>query len=138
MGFVYEETINTQIVEVDGVVFPALGKLFQLLLILRNLVLDLACGPFLRSGFGAIVFRPFAHHVFHLLHLSVDGFRCPLRRDGKHIELGMGNDDGVPFVGGDTAEEALPAEWRIEVAFGNGQDIGRRIGFRARAKQVLR
>ena len=41
----------------------------------------------------------------------------------------MGNDDGVPFVGGDTAEEALSAERRIEVPFGDGQDVGGRIGF---------
>jgi hypothetical protein len=41
----------------------------------------------------------------------------------------MRNDNGVPFVGGDPAEEALPAEWRIEVAFGNSKDVGGRIGF---------
>jgi hypothetical protein len=111
VGFIDEEAINAQIVEVDGVVLPALRKLFQLLLVLLNLVLDLARGPLLRSGLGATVFRAFAQQVFHLLHLSVDGLRFPLRRDGKHIELGMGNDDGVPFVGGDAAEEALPAEW---------------------------
>jgi len=36
----------------------------------------------------------------------------------------MGNDYGIPFVDGDAAEQALSAEWRIEVAFGNGKDIG--------------
>ena len=34
MGFVYEKAIDPQIVEVDGVVLPALGKLFQLLFVL--------------------------------------------------------------------------------------------------------
>jgi len=42
----------------------------------------------------------------------------------EHIELGMGNDYGIPFVDGDAAEQALSAEWRIEVAFGNDKDIG--------------
>src|ERR1035441_5527867 len=41
----------------------------------------------------------------------------------------MGNDNGVPFVGGDPAEEALAAEWRIEVPLGYGQNVGGRIGF---------
>ena len=101
----------------------------QLLLVLLNLVLDLPCGPLLRSGLGATVFRTFAQQVFHLLHLSVDSLRFPLRRDGEHIELRMGNDHGIPFVGGYPAEETFAAEWRIEVAFGNGKDVGGRIGF---------
>src|ERR1035438_3118117 len=41
----------------------------------------------------------------------------------------MGNYNGVPFVGGDPAEEALTAQWRVEVAFGNSKNVGGRIGF---------
>ena len=129
MGFVYEEAIDPQIVEVDGVVLPALGKLFQLLFVLLNLVLDLTRGPLLSSRLRTIGFSAFTQQVFHLLHLSVDSLRFPLRRDGEHVELGMRNDDGVPFISGDTAEKALPAEWGIEISFRHGQNIGGRIGF---------
>ena len=129
MGFVYEKAIDPQIVEVDGVVLPALGKLFQLLLVLLNLVLDLARGPLLSSRLRAIGFSALTQQVFHLLHLCVDSFRFAFGRDGEHVELGMGNDDGVPFVCSDTTEETFPAEWGIEIPFRHGQNIGGRIGF---------
>jgi hypothetical protein len=60
VGLIDEKAINTQIVEVDGVVLPTLRKLFQLLLVLLNLVLDLARGPLLRAGLGASVIRALA------------------------------------------------------------------------------
>ena len=134
VNLVDEEAVHAQLIEIDDI----LGRMAILQLV--EILLQTASALFLRLLLAAIELTDGVACGLNVLHLVQ--FRLIFRSNEigivlDHIEGTLGDDDDVPFPGGDPPQEAF-ALFLDQILPGCDQDTGRRIELRGEFRELLK